>query len=45
MPKKKLGIATPLIDTTISSRSRSELARTAAITPAGIAITMASVIE
>ena len=45
MPKKKLGIATPLMDTTMSSRSRSELARTAAITPAGIAITIASVIE
>ena len=45
MPKKKLGIATPLIDTIISSRSRSELARTAAMTPAGIAIRTESVSE
>jgi hypothetical protein len=44
MPKKKLGIATPLIETTIISRSRSELRRTAASTPAGIAVTIASVI-
>ena len=43
--EEEAGIAAPLIDTTISSRSSSELARTAAITPAGIAITTASVSE
>jgi hypothetical protein len=45
MPKKNPGTAAPLIDKTINRRSRSELARTAAITPAGIAITRARIIE